>query len=256
MKYNSYNKTHEAKNSKNDTINLDDNNDEQFNFETSNQKGFDGDFDDAYNNYTDSNEESNYIYYDGEENECEDDNISKLNPSLIGEDSDADTSTDSYEPDINISYPKTKYKISKLFMRLLVLILFVTFIGLKINQTNIIGLTTNTIRNHYNQPRFLSPNRPNSELVEKVYIDWWNKYIDECCLSEGAEKADCSADKKCLYIIRGLIGEYDQTINESPWLNKCCYGYKTLGTDFYDVKSYCSFSCLNTERINSLPLIK
>ena len=119
-----------------------------------------------------------------------------------------------------------------------------------------------TIGSRYNEINYSDNNKTKKNkttipkpIKQHKIIDWWSKYINECCLSDGLQKKDCSANDKCWYTLRGLISVYDQTSQESLWLNRCCYENKAMGTTFDYSEKYCSFSCLNKERLTYVTMI-
>ena len=92
----------------------------------------------------------------------------------------------------------------------------------------------------------------NSEImVIDPPIDRWKQYSNHCCIMNNFSNIyrnhDCSADGKCyLYLAYWLI-DNNQSFHNSSWSQKCCYELRHFGGN--DYQSFCSYTCLNTEKI-------
>lgn len=101
--------------------------------------------------------------------------------------------------------------------------------------------------------KFIDPGYPSEGFFhqqETPPVNWWTKYLSECCVSNNSNNLyrthDCSANYACYDYLENWLGEVGQTFYTSNWTSRCCYEYRTIGEFIYD--SYCSFTCLNTLR--------
>ncbi len=98
-------------------------------------------------------------------------------------------------------------------------------------------------------------NTSNSTISNKIIqtVDWWSQYSRYCCLMinntgiYSRVAGDCSANGKCMFYLNCWLEQYIQTFWNSTWTKDCCYIFRPINSDFLNI--YCSYTCLNTERI-------
>ncbi len=95
----------------------------------------------------------------------------------------------------------------------------------------------------------IDPNHPN--LISPP-INWWDRYNNKCCLMSnntigiyGRTTGDCTADGKCYDYLESWLLCNGQTFYNSTWSNRCCYEFRPIGSD---LQTFCSYTCLNTEK--------
>jgi len=69
-------------------------------------------------------------------------------------------------------------------------------------------------------------------IYDQPRIDWWERYNNMCCVSNNSTMInnDCRADDKCKDYINYWLMNYNQTFYTSPWIFKCCYEYRFIGS--------------------------
>lgn len=90
---------------------------------------------------------------------------------------------------------------------------------------------------------------PGSKTISP--INWWDQYNSQCCLIDPNitniyGTRDCSANGRCRDYLENWLENNNQTFYNSSWSQRCCYDYRSIGSVLYH--TYCSFTCLNTER--------
>ncbi len=85
----------------------------------------------------------------------------------------------------------------------------------------------------------IQPNASVSVVVAdyEQHTDVWNQYIEKCCISQNDTYfySGCQAYDLCEDLIKEIYTD----------MNKCCFKYGGLESE---IKTYCDFICLNTER--------
>jgi len=108
--------------------------------------------------------------------------------------------------------------------------------------------------NNSNNPCSLIINTTMTKIENKTHeivevINWWEKYNTECCMRLYSNNLalDCLADGSCYAYLYKWLLNFNKTFVLSSISKRCCYSYRPFGAKMFT--NYCSFQCLNTEKV-------